>query len=301
MYHGVINIYKEKGYTSHDVVAKLRGILHMKKIGHTGTLDPDAQGVLPVCLGAATRICEILTEKDKIYQAVLLLGKETDTQDSSGRVLLEVPVKVSEAQVLEAVRHFQGDYWQIPPMYSALKVNGRRLYELAREGNVVERKARLVRLEEITILKMELPRVQIQVRCSKGTYIRTLCHDIGEWLGCKGCMEELVRIQAGSFGIEDAVPLDKVEALVKEGQIKRYIRTIDQVLEVYPFAAVKKEWSHLLYNGNPLFGENLDRGEAFMEEQMIRVYDWMGNFIAVYRYRKEKESFYPVKMFFGGQ
>lgn len=311
MYHGVINIYKEKGYTSHDVVAKLRGILHMKKIGHTGTLDPNAQGVLPVCLGTATRVCEILTEKDKVYEAVLLLGKETDTQDSSGTVLAEVPVTVSKEQVLEAIGHFQGDYWQVPPMYSALKVNGKKLYELAREGNVVERKARLVRIEEISVLETELPRVRIRVCCSKGTYIRTLCHDIGERLGCKGCMEELTRVRVGSFGIDRAIPLGRVEELVREGRIDECILAVDRVLEAYPAVTVQKEWSRLLYNGNPLLAENVtgEEGGIWQTERdcmqetayrrkMVRVYDWAGQFVAVYEYREETGRFYPVKMFF---
>lgn len=299
MYHGIINIYKEKGYTSHDVVAKLRGILHMKKIGHTGTLDPDAQGVLPVCIGTATRICEILTDKDKVYEAVLLLGRETDTQDSSGNILAEYPVMVSKEQILDTVKRFLGDYWQIPPMYSALKVNGKKLYELAREGKVIEREARLVRIDEITVLEMQLPRVRIRVQCSKGTYIRTLCHDIGEQLGCKGCMEELIRTRVGCFEIEEAITLDRVEALVAKGHIKEYILAVDRVLEAYPAIVVQEKWSRLLYNGNPLLTENLEQKEiAFMGQQMVRVYDWRGNFVAVYQYRKESGRFYPVKMFF---
>ena len=169
MIHGVINIYKEKGYTSHDIVAKLRGILRQKKIGHTGTLDPDAEGVLPVCLGGGTRLCDMLTDKDKTYRAVMLLGKETDTQDISGTVLKEMSVTVTEEQVKAAAESFIGDYEQIPPMYSALKVNGKKLYELAREGKTIERAARPVRILELTIEEINLPRVTMTVTCSKGT------------------------------------------------------------------------------------------------------------------------------------
>ena len=151
MYHGVINIYKEQGYTSHDVVAKLRGILKQKKIGHTGTLDPDAEGVLPVCLGKATKLCDLLTDKEKTYRAVLLLGKTTDTQDVSGTVLSEAPVTAEEEKVREAILSFVGDYDQIPPMYSALKVNGQKLCDLARAGKEVERKPRRVTIREIRI------------------------------------------------------------------------------------------------------------------------------------------------------
>ena len=194
MVNGILNVYKEKGYTSHDVVAKLRGIVGQKKIGHTGTLDPDAEGVLPVCLGRATKVCDMLTEKDKTYEAVLLLGKETDTQDISGTVLRVGETEgLTQEQVKDCVMSFVGEYDQIPPMYSALKVNGKKLYELAREGKMIERKSRKVEIKEIRILEMALPRVRMEVSCSKGTYIRTLCHDIGEKLGCFGCMESLLR------------------------------------------------------------------------------------------------------------
>ena len=193
MVNGILNVYKEKGYTSHDVVAKLRGIVGQKKIGHTGTLDPDAEGVLPVCLGRATKVCDMLTEKDKTYEAVLLLGKETDTQDISGTVLRVGETEgLTQEQVKDCVMSFVGEYDQIPPMYSALKVNGKKLYELAREGKTIERKSRKVEIKEIRILEMALPRVRMEVSCSKGTYIRTLCHDIGEKLGCFGCMESLI-------------------------------------------------------------------------------------------------------------
>ena len=208
MVNGILNVYKEKGYTSHDVVAKLRGIVGQKKIGHTGTLDPDAEGVLPVCLGRATKVCDMLTEKDKTYEAVLLLGKETDTQDISGTVLRVGETEgLTQEQVKDCVMSFVGEYDQIPPMYSALKVNGKKLYELAREGKTIERKSRKVEIKEIRILEMALPRVRMEVSCSKGTYIRTLCHDIGEKLGCFGCMESLLRTKVSRFEIESSLKL----------------------------------------------------------------------------------------------
>ena len=164
MIHGIINVYKEKGFTSHDVVAKLRGIVGQKKIGHTGTLDPDATGVLPVCLGKATKLCDLLTDKDKTYEAVMLLGMTTDTQDITGRILEEKSTETLTAdKVREVIESFIGDYDQIPPMYSALKVNGKKLYELAREGKVVERKARPVKILDIRIIEMDLPRVRMEV------------------------------------------------------------------------------------------------------------------------------------------
>ena len=212
MVNGILNVYKEKGYTSHDVVAKLRGIVGQKKIGHTGTLDPDAEGVLPVCLGRATKVCDMLTEKDKTYEAVLLLGKETDTQDISGTVLRVGETEgLTQEQVKDCVMSFVGEYDQIPPMYSALKVNGKKLYELAREGKTIERKSRKVEIKEIRILEMALPRVRMEVSCSKGTYIRTLCHDIGEKLGCFGCMESLLRTKVSRFEIESSLKLSEIQ------------------------------------------------------------------------------------------
>ena len=173
MISGILNIKKEAGFTSHDVVAKLRGIVHQKKIGHTGTLDPDATGVLPVCLGKATKLCDIIGDWDKTYEAVLLLGKETDTEDTSGKILEEKEVTVTEEEIQNIILSFQGTYDQIPPMYSAKKVNGKKLYELARAGKEVERKARPVTILDIRVENIALPRAVITVTCSKGTYIRT--------------------------------------------------------------------------------------------------------------------------------
>lgn len=229
MIHGIINVYKEKGFTSHDVVAKLRGIVGQKKIGHTGTLDPDATGVLPVCLGKATKLCDLLTDKNKTYEAVLLLGKTTDTQDITGEVLEEKSTEaLTEEKVREAIEGFIGDYEQIPPMYSALKVNGKKLYELAREGKVIERKARPVKILDIQILEIDLPKVRMEVSCSKGTYIRTLCHDIGEKLGCGGCMESLIRTRVSTFRIEDAKTLDEIETLKQEGKLAELLVPIER-------------------------------------------------------------------------
>ena len=179
------------------------------------TLDPDAEGVLPVCLGRATKVCDMLTEKDKTYEAVLLLGKETDTQDISGTVLRVGETEgLTQEQVKDCVMSFVGEYDQIPPMYSALKVNGKKLYELAREGKTIERKSRKVEIKEIRILEMALPRVRMEVSCSKGTYIRTLCHDIGEKLGCFGCMESLLRTKVSRFEIESSLKLSEIQKKV---------------------------------------------------------------------------------------
>lgn len=223
MLNGMIVIHKETGFTSHDVVAKMRGICKQKKIGHTGTLDPQATGVLPVCLGSGTKLCDMLTDKDKEYVAELRLGVETDTQDMTGQILRESSVTVSEEEVREAVLHFQGDYDQVPPMYSALKVGGKKLYELARAGKEVERKARRVQILDIEILEMHLPVVKMRVACSKGTYIRTLCADIGERLGCGGAMQSLQRIRVGSFTLDGAVTLAELEKLRDENRLEEIL------------------------------------------------------------------------------
>lgn len=296
MIHGIINVYKEQGFTSHDVVAKLRGILKQKKIGHTGTLDPDATGVLPVCLGKGTKLCDMLTDRDKTYQAVLLLGTVTDTQDTSGTVLAQKEVTSTEEEVQEAIRSFTGDYEQIPPMYSALKVDGKKLYELAREGKVIERKARLVHIHEIRIDEAALPRITMTVSCSKGTYIRTLCHDIGDKLGCGGCMESLIRTKAGSFVIEDSITLGQIEELRDNGTLMDHITPIDEMFLEYPRVDIREEFHKLLYNGN-MFYDNHTAGQVPMQDGLVRVYDAGGQFFAVYGYEKAEKRFKPVKIF----
>ena len=250
MINGVINIYKEKGYTSHDVVAKLRGILRQKKIGHTGTLDPDAEGVLPVCLGKATKLCDLLTDKRKTYEAVLHLGISTDTQDMTGTVLEEREVTADPATVCSCIEGFLGEQQQIPPMYSALKVNGRKLYELAREGKEVERKPRRVVFYHIEILETDLPLVRFQVTCSKGTYIRTLCHDIGRKLGCGGCMESLLRTRVERFDVKDAMRLSEVEEAVGAGCILSHVVTIEQMFSEYGEIHAPAQFDKMLRNGN---------------------------------------------------
>lgn len=297
MIHGIINVYKEKGFTSHDVVAKLRGIVGQKKIGHTGTLDPDATGVLPVCLGKATKLCDLLTDKNKTYEAVLLLGKTTDTQDITGEVLEEKSTEaLTEEKVREAIEGFIGDYEQIPPMYSALKVNGKKLYELAREGKVIERKARPVKILDIQILEIDLPKVRMEVSCSKGTYIRTLCHDIGKKLGCGGCMESLIRTRVSTFRIEDAKTLDEIETLKQEGKLAELLVPIDAMFPFYPKITVKDDWKAFAKNGNPLDLKMLKEACGQDEETQVRLYDESGKFIAIYQWKEKK--YHIVKMFF---
>lgn len=291
---GLINIYKEKGFTSHDVVAKMRGILRMKKIGHTGTLDPDATGVLPVCVGKGTRLCSLLENHDKTYRAVLLLGMETDTQDVTGQILAEKPVCVTEEQVLEVFPAFWGKIMQIPPMYSALKVNGKKLYEYAREGKVIEREARPVEIYELTVEKIELPRITMTVSCSKGTYIRTLCHDIGQALGCGGCMESLVRTRVGDFHLEQAITLKELEEKRDAGELDSCLVTVEQIFAGLPAVTTRKPYDVLIHNGNRVLGNML---ETVPQEKQVRMYDSDGLFTGIYEWDPVKKDYKPLKMF----
>lgn len=304
MINGVINVYKEKGYTSHDVVARLRGILKQKKIGHTGTLDPEAVGVLPVCLGNATKLCDMLTDQNKEYIAELLLGYETDTQDMTGTILNQTEVSVSEEQVRNVIASFLGKSEQIPPMYSAIKVNGKKLYELARAGIEVERKAREIEITELEIKELKLPYVTMRVVCSKGTYIRTLCHDIGARLGCGGAMNSLKRSRVGRFRVQDALTLAQIESLRDEGTLSAQIVKVDEVFSSYPACVVGNEWKKLLENGNAFYKEHVinvvGAKESCMTEkqkQPVRVYDEEGGFYGIYTFAPDKKRFEVVKMF----
>ena len=294
---GIINVYKEKGFTSHDVVAKLRGILRMKKIGHTGTLDPAAEGVLPVCLGKGTRLCDMLTDKTKTYRAVLLLGKETDTQDTTGAVQAEYPVHVTEEEVREAILSFLGDYMQIPPMYSALKVNGKKLYELARQGKEVEREARPVQILDIQIESIELPRVTFSVSCSKGTYIRSLCADIGEKLCCGGTMQSLVRTRVGEFRLADALTLAQLQELRDTERLEEALLPTDRIFSDFPMLHVEEKWRKLIDNGNAFYPGQTVEQTTHPAGEWVRIYREDDSFVGIYAYDETKEWYKPVKIF----
>lgn len=297
MYNGIINVYKEADFTSFDVVAKLRGILKQKKIGHTGTLDPQATGVLPVCLGNGTKLCDMLTDRSKEYKAVMLLGVSTDTEDTSGTVLLSRDVNVTEDKVREAVMSFVGAYEQIPPMYSAIKVDGKKLYELAREGKVIERKARHVEIDSIEITEISLPYVTMIINCSKGTYIRSLCRDIGEKLGTLGCMDSLVRTRVGNFKLENAMKLSKIEELVQMGEISNFIDSVEDTLYEYPIINVLPEYKKKIDNGNPLEISSFSEQISPKNGDKYRVRNAEGIFFAVYYFDSNKNVLMPDKIF----
>lgn len=316
LYNGIINIYKEKGFTSHDAVAKMRGILNMKRIGHTGTLDPDAEGVLPVCLGKATKLADMITDTDKTYDAVLKLGISTDTQDMTGNILRVSEVKTGLSKLEAVIKGYIGSYNQLPPMYSAIRVNGRRLYELARQGQEIERKTRRVEIRGIKLLTYsgEEHEARLIIDCSKGTYIRTLLHDIGEDLGCGGTMKSLIRTKVGNFTARNALRLSDVQRLHREGGLGEYIISIEDMFPDYPCVYVTDEYDKAVHNGNPVKGCGIGRvtvphvskqDAAPAPDDMIasgllhlvRLFDSCGNFIGIYKYNHMSVSFKPEKMF----
>ncbi len=318
MYHGVINVYKESGYTSHDVVARLRGICKQKKIGHTGTLDPDAVGVLPVCLGNGTRLFDMLMDQKKEYVAVFRLGIVTDTQDLSGKILEEKPADVFPEEVKKAAMGLVGESMQIPPMYSALKVNGKKLCDLARQGKEIERTPRPVTIHSLAVLKEDHPEYTIKVVCSKGTYIRTLCHDIGQILGCGAAMADLKRTRVGELQIENASTLKELEELAQRGELAKVLIPVERMFASMPPLQVTEEAFKALRNGNQLRGEEVRRlieeetgkkpadeeedagrvaGHVFRDGETFRMFGPQKVFYGVYRYEKTRELLLPVKMF----
>jgi len=306
MYNGIINIYKEKGYTSHDVVAKLRGILKQKKIGHTGTLDPDATGVLPVCLGNGTRLCDMLTDRTKEYKVTMLLGVTTDTEDISGTVLTEKEVTADAGAITDAIMSFVGSYDQIPPMYSAIKVNGHKLYELARKGVEVERKPRNVVIDYIKIDTVGTAECAFTVGCSKGTYIRSLCRDIGTKLGCGACMKDLVRTRSGICLAEDALTLDEVEQKKNAGTLEKCIKPVDFFFMDYPAAVIPESYGKYVKNGNMFKADECSAGRLEKDDvYKVRIYfdrkEREPLFTALYEYDRHTGIYRPYKMFLNGE
>ena len=283
--NGIIVIDKPSDWTSMDVCAKLRGILREKRIGHAGTLDPMATGVLPVFVGRATRGVEFFEHAEKTYEAVLRWGLTTDTEAVTGEVLEQRDVNISEAEFLGILPQFRGEIQQIPPMYSALKVNGQKLCDLARKGVEVERKSRPITIHELTLLGMEAEGIRLRVRCSKGTYIRTLCKDIGEALGCGGCMAALRRVQAGEYTIDEAVPLLQ---LLEETEPEKFLRPVDTMFRNYPAVTLSEKQALRCRNGNSF--------SMKLEEGTYRAYDQNGEFLMLAKVEDGVMS--TVKSFF---
>ncbi len=283
--NGIVIVDKPQGWTSQDVTAKLRGVFQTRRIGHGGTLDPMATGVLPVFVGRATRGVEFFEHAEKIYETVLRLGITTDTEDVWGGVLTQQEAFVSGTQLEAVLEQFRGEIMQVPPMYSALKVGGQKLCDLARKGRQVERQPRPVTIHELTLLSMEAEGIRLRVRCSKGTYIRTLCKDIGEALGCGGCMAELRRIRAGAYDISEAVPLAELVAAADPG---KYLRTVDTMFTQYPKAVLTANQEKRCRNGNA-FSVGLEPGT-------YRAYSQSGEFLMLAQVAEGTMS--TIKSFF---
>ncbi len=283
--NGIVIIDKPQGWTSQDVTARLRRVFNTRRIGHGGTLDPMATGVLPVFVGRATRGVEFFEHAEKIYEATLLLGRTTDTEDTSGETLEEREVHISETEFLDILSHFRGKIKQIPPMYSALKVNGQKLYDLARKGQTVERQPREIEIFELTCLELAGNTARLRVHCSKGTYIRTLCKDIGEALGCGGCMAALRRVQAGEYTAAEAVPL---ETLLECEAPEAYLRSVDSMFRNHPAITLSPKQETRVRNGNP-FSHPAAPGT-------YRAYGQNGDFLALMESRDGVMS--TVKSFF---
>ena len=309
MINGVINVYKETGYTSRDAVTRLTGILRQRKIGHTGTLDPAAEGVLPMCVGKATKLCEMLTDHKKQYIAVMKLGIATDTEDTTGEIIEKTDftdIWYEENLTIDKLKKitdkFIGTQLQTPPMYSAKRVNGKRLYELAREGKVIERKACEIIVYGIEIKNIDVANreITIVVDCSKGTYIRTLCKDIGEALGSKAAMKKLIRTKTGDFYLENSYRLDEIEKIFKENRLAEILIPVEDIFKEFRQIKVTGYTNTLLENGGIVkmeavkpekYNTDIKNGEKF------RMYNEEGKFRAIYSYDEEINAFKIDKMF----
>ncbi|MBQ3022050.1 MAG: tRNA pseudouridine(55) synthase TruB [Clostridia bacterium] len=274
-YSGIIILNKPIGISSHRCVGIVRRALNMKKVGHTGTLDPDASGVLPILVGTATRAAEFLTAEDKRYRAKVLLGTRTDTLDMSGTVLEKNEVNVTEDEIKNAVKKFVGNISQIPPMYSAIQVNGQRLYTLARQGIDIKREPRDITVFSIDIISIDLPYITIDVHCSKGTYIRTLASDIGDALGCGACISELERTSSGDFTIENSITPEELNVLSEKGEAHKALLPLDSFFKEYDKIYLDKKRADRVKNGVSIFYRGKEQGKFYL------LYDENGEFIAL--------------------
>lgn len=272
---GILNINKPTGMSSFDVVRKIKTVAKTKKVGHTGTLDPEASGVLPICIGRATKLVDYIMNDYKIYKVELKLGITTDTYDREGKIIKTSEVNLLDEEVKKVIKSFLGEIDQIPPMYSALKVNGERLYSLARQGIEIERKPRRINIYDIEILNIDIPNINFLVKCSKGTYIRSLCYDIGEKLKCGGTMWNLQRVQTGSFNISNSIELEDLN----NDNIHNYLISMDKSLESYPKLLVESKYEKLIFNGVVIKDSRLV--DKIEKDKLYRVYVGENEFIGI--------------------
>lgn len=291
MHDGVININKPKGCTSYDVVHRIKKIIN-KKVGHTGTLDPMATGVLPICIGKASKISQYIVAQTKRYMAAMILGVRTDTLDITGKVLSETNFFYNETKILNTLKKFCGEYYQLPPMFSAIKKNGQKLYELARQGITIEREKRLINIYELNFVNYIPPnKILINVKCSKGTYIRSLCNDIGNEIGCGACLSELTRTECGNFFIENSITVDEFDKLYQNNLVDSKIIAIENLLD---FKKVTVAAQNILYNGNKIDLKFVLSEKNFVDGEKLLVFDPQKKLIGIYLY--EKNFLRPVRM-----
>ncbi|NQX65809.1 tRNA pseudouridine(55) synthase TruB [Paenibacillus alba] len=300
---GILPVWKPAGFTSHDVVAKVRGILGIKRIGHTGTLDPQVTGVLPLCIGRATRMVEYIQELPKEYEAYLRIGLSTDTEDMTGTVMEEVAeVKLDEARIREVLRTFVGEIEQIPPMFSAVKIDGKRLYEIAREGKEVERKSRKATIHQLDILQMDLqqnhPEIQFRVSCSKGTYIRTLCVDIGKALGYPAVMKSLIRTSTGSIRQEKCLTFEQIIQLKSEGDLQSHMIPMDEAIAHIPAIELSAQEAVHALQGKKITGlANPTTILVDASQHIVRAYSPDQRFLGLFEWKSASQTLVPVKVF----
>ncbi|MDD5590424.1 MAG: tRNA pseudouridine(55) synthase TruB [Dehalococcoidales bacterium] len=297
---GILNINKPRGITSFDVVARVRRLTGEKRVGHAGTLDPEASGVLPVCLGKGTRIVEFLVDTTKAYRAQIELGVTTDTGDASGKITRqEDPSKISRGRLESKLDSFCGTIEQIPPMYSAVKYRGKRLYQLARAGIEIERKSRPVIVHSLKLAGWQPPVATVEVICGKGTYIRSLAHDLGKALGCGATLNSLSRLRCGIFDIKDSVSLDHLDSACRHGYWQSFVYPVDTVLIDWDAIIVDDEASQLLRNGRPVFSRSgyNDKKGGRPYRSYCRAYTLDGSFLGVLRFNLERNEWQPEKVF----
>jgi tRNA pseudouridine55 synthase len=292
---GILNINKPPDMTSFAVVARVKRITHEKHTGHAGTLDPLATGVLPICLGQATRVIEYLFDETKTYRAEVKLGLTTDSYDASGKILTENdPAGVSRDQLEKVLSQFRGTINQVPPMFSAIKQNGQPLYKLARAGLEVERKSRPAHIYKLEMSNWQTPVFTLEVECSKGTYIRSLAHDMGQALGCGAIMQNLVRLRVGQFRLEEALTLEQLEAAFKSGEGEKHLYPADYALTSFPAIIVNHEQQCALVHGNQLTAEATGWPSG---ERLVRAYNQSGDFVGMIGYVAEEKHWQPEKIF----
>ena len=299
---GVLPIHKPAGWTSHDVVAKMRRVLGMKRIGHTGTLDPDVTGVLPLCLNKATRFVEYLQERPKTYEAELTVGYATDTEDASGAILEQSEhIYLTQASIEQAIQPFTGTIRQVPPMYSAVKYKGKKLYELARQGIEIEREAREVVIHRLTLLSAELtprfPRIRFEAVCSKGTYIRTLCVDIGRKLGYPAVMSQLVRKETAGISLERCLTIEEVEQRQMNGTLTEALIPADEAVSFIPKLVIEQSLACRAAQGQRIRLQLQERIDTWSTDALVRLYDERGLFYGIYSLPAELSVLQPVKVF----